>query len=192
METASDPPRAGDPAGSARASGRLDAETVADLFAEIGPEVYRFLLGMLRDSHQAQDALQATFAKAVERGHDARPDSLRGWLFRVAFREAIDQRRRGGRQRRLVRGLGWLRESADPGATRPTDPVVRAERIEAVRDALAGLPAAYLDVVNARIFEEKTFAQIAEERGLPLGTVLTRMRRALDRLSRRLRDEDEP
>ena len=38
-----------------------------------------------------------------------------------------------------------------------------------------------------RIYEEKTFAVIAEELSIPLGTVLTRMRLALKRLSRQIR-----
>ena len=46
-------------------------------------------------------------------------------------------------------------------------------------------------VIRARIVEEKTFAAIAEEQRIPLGTALTRMRRGLQRLARRLRDEDD-
>jgi RNA polymerase sigma-70 factor (ECF subfamily) len=40
------------------------------------------------------------------------------------------------------------------------------------------------------MYEDKTFAQIAEELGLPLGTVLTRMRLALEKLRRTLRPGD--
>ena len=45
-------------------------------------------------------------------------------------------------------------------------------------------------MVRARVFEEKTFAEIAGESGLPLGTVLTRMRRALEKMRRTLRPGD--
>ena len=45
-------------------------------------------------------------------------------------------------------------------------------------------------MVLARVYEEKTFAQIAGESGLPLGTVLTRMRRALEKLRRTMRPGD--
>ena len=57
----------------------------------------------------------------------------------------------------------------------------------AVRKALGELPPEQSKVVWARMYEDKTFAQIAEESGLPLGTVLTRMRLALGKLRRTLR-----
>ena len=60
----------------------------------------------------------------------------------------------------------------------------------ALRKALGELPAEQGRVVWARMYEDKTFAQIAEEFGLPLGTVLTRMRLALEKLRRTLHPGD--
>jgi len=57
----------------------------------------------------------------------------------------------------------------------PEEPLIRGETVEAVREALKQLPEEQRRVVLARIYEEKTFAEIAGEFGLPLGTVLTRM-----------------
>ena len=133
--------------------------------------------------------LQTTFARAVERGHDADPASIRAWLFRVAAREAINERRRGARRHRLERGFAWLREAAGRPDSEGVDHLVRLEEIEGVRAALEELPTDYLAVVRARIFEDKTFSQIAAEQQIPLGTAISRMRRALERLARRLRDE---
>lgn len=192
MDAPSDPVRSEYPVGPASGSDGLDSARVAELFDEFGPEVFRFLLGMLRDPHQAQDALQATFVKSIEQGRSASAETIRGWLFRVAYREAITIRRAQDRQRRLESSFGWLVRSIDFRPTGLDDPMIRRERIEAVREALAELPENYLTVVKARIFEEKSFAQIAKEQQIPIGTALTRMRRALDRLSRRLRDENEP
>ena len=75
-------------------------------------------------------------------------------------------------------------------ADRPDDRVARREDVEAVREALGALSEDQLRVVRARVFEEKTFAQIAGETGLPIGTVLTRMRRALEKLRRTLSPGD--
>ena len=170
-------------------SGRRDDQRIASLAEAHSPELFRFLLGLLRDPDQARDALQSTFAKAIERGHDVDPASIRAWLFRVAAREAINERRRGARRQRLERGFAWLREAAGPKDCVEEDPLIRAEEIEGVRAALETLPPDYLAVVRARIFEDKTFAQIAHEQRIPLGTAITRMRRALERLARRLRPD---
>ena len=169
--------------------GRRDEPGLASLAEAHGPELYRFLLGLLRDPEQARDALQSTFAKAAEHGLDIDPASIRAWLFRVAAREAINERRRGARRHRLERGFAWLREAAGPEDCIEDDPLIRAEEIEGVRDALETLPPDYLAVVRARIFEDKTFSQIADEQQIPLGTAITRMRRALERLARRLRPD---
>jgi RNA polymerase sigma-70 factor (ECF subfamily) len=157
---------------------------VARLYAELAPELRRFILGVLADPELTDDVLQATFIKAIESGHQARSETFRGWLFQVAFREALALRRR-----QAVRDRGH-RRLADFGPTTddaPDDGLLRNENIEAVRDALRKIPEEQRAVILARIHDDKTFAQIASEMGLPLGTVLTRMRRGLDRLRNSLR-----
>ena len=191
MEDSSEPGRSARPVDPATDSHHLDAAHVARLFDVYGPEVYRLLLGMLRDPHQAHDALQSTFLKTIERGHTASAETLRGWLFRVAAREALAMRRECDRRRRHEQGLAWLKHALDVKPIESNDPLVRGEQIEAVRAALAELVPLDRAIIRARMFEDKTFAQIAEEHHLPLGTVLTRMRRALKRLSKRLHDEGE-
>ena len=67
---------------------------------------------------------------------------------------------------------------------------IRGETVEAVRQALDRLPIEQRKVVWARMYEDRSFAEIAQESGLPLGTVLTRMRLALEKLRRSLRPGD--
>ena len=64
----------------------------------------------------------------------------------------------------------------------PWEEAIRDEEAAAVRRALATLPFEQRQVVEARIQRGQTFAAIAAELGLPLGTVLTRMRLALAKL----------
>lgn len=161
--------------------GRLDPAVVAGLYEEYGSELRAFLTGVLRDSGLAGDALQSTFVKAVERGHSAQADSLKGWLFRVAYHEAMAIRRRQKLQKKSQQRLAWNFEQSNPS---PEETVVRREQIECVRAAMDELPPEQRQVVHMRIYDEKTFAVIAEELELPLGTVLTRMRLALRKLAR--------
>jgi RNA polymerase sigma-70 factor (ECF subfamily) len=184
MSEAYDRPR---PKGAVAEPAALDAAIVVALYREHGPELHRFILGVVRDPDLAGDLMQMTFAKAVELGHTARAETLKSWLFRVAFHEAITARRRKQSQeqgyRRLAR-LGFRR------GERPEEHLIRDETIEAVRSALGQIPEEQRRVVEARIYEDKTFVEIAREYGLPLGTVLTRMRLALKKLRRVLRPGD--
>ena len=162
-------------------------------FAELTGELRAFLLGVLRNDDLASEALQATLVKALERGHEARPETRRGWLFRVALNEALVLKRKAKVQEKSFRELAQndarRHESAGGSITRNESPegfVLRAETIERVRLALDDLPAEQRRVVRMRIYEHKTFAVIASELKVPLGTVLTRMRLATEKLRDRL------
>ena len=160
---------------------------VERLYADLADELRRFVLGVVRDPDLVDDVMQATFVKALEHGHEVRVETSRGWLFRVAFHEALASRRRlTTREKGLRRLAGFGRK----GQAAPDESIVRGETVEAVRKALADLPDEQKRVVLARVYEEKTFAEIAGEFGLPLGTVLTRMRRALERMRRTMRPGD--
>jgi RNA polymerase sigma-70 factor (ECF subfamily) len=162
---------------------RLETALVAALYLEHGEELRRFLQGVLRDAQLANDVLQATFARLVEVGHNTREESRKAWLFRVAYHEAMAVRRRENTGDRVVRRLAWTRDATG----QPSDePLLRIESVELVREALAELPPDQQRVVRMRIYEEKTFAVIAAELEIPLGTALGRMRDALAKLRKKL------
>lgn len=168
--------------------GKLDASVVAALYVEHGEELRRFLYGLLRDAQLTSDVLQATFVKMAERGHETREASRKAWLFRVAFHEAMAYRRREGVGQRVVQKLAW-QTNGQAGAA--DDPLVRFESVEIVRSALDELPPEQRQVVRMRFYEEKTFAVIARELDIPLGTALWRMRAAMIKLREKLDDRPE-
>lgn len=182
-----------------RSEDRLDPETIAALHGEHARELRAFLTGVLRNAALVDDALQATFTKAIEVGHTSHEETRKGWLFRVAFNEALQIKRRARIDQRSRERIAETTETEHTRHTRhsreqtdqPMTELVRAEAIEFVRGALDTLPDGQREVVRKRIYEEKTFAVIAEEMGLPLGTVLTRMRTAMQKLAGRLRDRDD-
>lgn len=164
---------------------RLDSAVVAALYLDHGEELKRFLLGLLNDTQLAHDVLQATFTKMVEHGHLTKEESRKAWLFRVAYHEAMAVRRRQAVGSRVVKRLAWTKPMAEKGAD---EPLVRFETIESVRNALKNLSEPQRQVVRMRIYEEKTFAEIAKALDIPLGTALGRMRAALAKLRGTLKD----
>ena len=162
-------------------------ECVAAFHARHGDELRRFILGVTRDPDLTADVVQATLAKALECGHEARPETLKGWIFQVAFHEALAIRRRSKTGGLALRKLADAGRSAD---ALPDSLLLREETASTVRKALHSLPGSQREVVIARVYDGKSFAQIASDAGLPLGTVLTRMRLALDKLRRVLRVDE--
>ncbi len=162
---------------------KLDPSVVTALYVEHADELRRLLLGILKDPHLVGDALQAAFAKAIEAGHKTRPESRKSWLFRVAYNEAMAIRRRAAVGDRITRKMAWSQTTeAEPADAS----LVRLETIQEVRAGMKQLSETQQQIVRLRIYEEKTFAEIAEQLQIPLGTALSRMRAALIKLREHL------
>lgn len=152
-------------------------------------ELKLFLFGVLRDRHRVDDIFQKTVVKAIEAADSARPESLRGWLFRIALNEA----RQLGRERRrdIIHRAKHAEQLAaeQPHRLSAVDErwladvgLLNEEIVTAIRRSLVKLPSEQQEVIRRRIYEGQTFAEIATQMRLPLGTVLTWMRRGLMKL----------
>lgn len=161
----------------------VSRSVVESLHARHADELRRFLWGVLRDADAVQDVLQSSLLIALEQGEAAREETLKGWIFRVAYHEALQHRRRQGTTRKVLSQAVWIAETATAA---PDEVLQRREAQQEVREALDRLPQTEQEVVRLRIHGDLTFAEVARELGLPLGTVLTRMRSALGKLRQKL------
>jgi RNA polymerase sigma-70 factor (ECF subfamily) len=147
--------------------------------------LFQFLVGMLRDHHQAEDALQETFLRALERLEGVDPAHLRGWLFTVAYHQAMLAKRRQKRRSASDKESPDRRDpSLDPGAE-----AEQRESAGRMRRLLDQLPQQQREVIRQRVYEGKRFREIAAALHCPLNTALARMHEGLKRL-RLLWDQD--
>jgi RNA polymerase sigma-70 factor (ECF subfamily) len=153
-----------------------DARALEPLLARYEGEVFRFLFGVLRDHHAAEDALQETF---VRKADGVAPESFRGWLFTVAYQQALLLKRKAKRlpaqadEFALLDLIGGEAADARAGA---------ADDAREVRELLNLLPEAQRAVIAARVFDGKTFREVAAALGCPLNTALARMHDGLKKL----------
>ncbi|MBX9580132.1 MAG: sigma-70 family RNA polymerase sigma factor [Gemmataceae bacterium] len=148
-----------------------DEAALDGLFARYEGPVFRFLFGVLRDHHRAEDALQETFVQALRHADGVNPDMFRGWLFTVAHQQAVLLKRKEKRLPAQAAGdalLGLVDGAAG-------DPAGAADDARRVRELLDRLPAVQRAVVTARVFEGRSFREIAAAAGCPLNTALGRM-----------------
>ena len=141
------------------------------------------LWGVVGDANLVQDIIQTTFRKLVEMGHETEAETRKAWLFQVAYREGLTHRRNRTAQKKLI---DRLQEAQAAEAEADEDPLVRQEVADTVREAIQELPPDLQQVLRMRIYEDKTFAQIAEQLDIPLGTALGRMRNATIKLRAKL------
>lgn len=137
----------------------------------------------------AEDVVQTAFLKA----HQALPRfdngaAFRPWLLRIVINEAKNAARSAGRRRAATVRLAGL--DAGPGTVDPLDSALSADRRRELLAAVHTLPAAQQRVIACRFFLDLDERATAAALGLPVGTVKSRVHRALRRLRARLQPED--
>jgi len=138
------------------------------------------------DQTEAEDVTQEAFVKAYHAMSRFRGDApFRPWLLRIVRNEALNQRRRRGRQERLT-----LRLANDPvsggAAPSPETTVITGVERRTILDAVNGLPDRYREVVTHRYLLGLSEAETAATLRIPVGTVKSRTARALGRLENSL------
>ncbi len=163
---------------------------IADLFRLHADDLRRFALGVLRDAGLAEDVVQVCFAKFAERALQPDDDGARAWLFKVAYNESITLLRRRKVQSNALNQMAWLSQGSEASEDAPSK-IDRHEQIQNVREAIERLPAVEKQVVCLRVYEQLKFREIADQLNIPLGTALSRMRTALQKLAAHLADGPE-
>lgn len=164
---------------------QLDPQRLSTWYAEHADRLRAFVRGILRDSTLADEVVQTTFAQALAQGAGVRVGAEKAWLFQVAYHESMAIRRREGIHQRSLQKLSLAKHDSQ----RPDQACLTSEETHRVRRALDDLPEVQRQVVMARMYEEQTFQEIADQLGIPLGTVLTRMRLALKKLHQVLQEK---
>jgi RNA polymerase sigma factor (sigma-70 family) len=151
----------------------------AALVERHGPMVLRVCRSILLDTHEAQDAFQATFLILVQKTRSLWVrESLGPWLHEVAFRTASRARTNAARRRRHEREASLAMEK--PSAER--DP----ELEHALHGEIERLAQRYRVPVILCDLEGCTHEQAARHLGWPVGTVKSRLSRGRERLRARL------
>ena len=184
--------------------------SLSEAFVRLGPYLKRVAsrhLGPdLAGKVGASDIVQETFWVAHRKRDHLRgqsPGEVRGWLVRISLDRlaAAGRRFRGTARRRVSRevALGLPGGStagpyaAEPAAATTASPlsrVVLAERVEALRAALGGLPAADAQVIRWHGEERLSFAEVGTRLGITEEAARKRWARALARLEARLGPTD--
>ncbi len=159
-----------------------DEAALAELYARLGQHVLALAFRLLSDREEAQEVLQDTFARLDARAHQYRPElgSPRAFIYTVARHEALSRLRARGARPLSSGDEELLGELPVPDSSADLDTRM------VVQGALSHLPERDRLLLHDAFFAGLSHAEIAEERALPLGTVKTRLRRALQTMRRSL------
>ena len=160
------------------------AETVATSANRLA--VYRYLVHLVGDRDLAEDLAQETFLRAWRsradfRGEDAGGEgsSMRGWLCAIAANVVRDHARQ---QRRRPVEVPEPEHFDIPVGGDLGERVIQADALARMRVALAALPARHREMFLLRERDGLTYREIATALGCPIGSVMSGLSRARERL----------
>lgn len=135
-----------------------DRQAFAELVGLYWPRINRWLFGLTRNTHAAEDLTQDVFLKAWSALGTLKGDGgFRAWLFRIAHNGLIDSQR--GPRARATRPLPATLTAREPG---PVATVLSQESQTLVHDACTRLPPLLRAAFLLRTQEELSFAEIAQ------------------------------
>jgi RNA polymerase sigma-70 factor (ECF subfamily) len=159
-----------------------DQDALGALFDELGGKVFGTVLRVLRDPAQAEEVTQEVMLEVWRRADTftVQRGSAAGWIVTIAHRRAVDRVRSEQAARTRTERVGAREHQRAFDAV--TEQVERREDHAVVTTALDQLTDPQRQVIDLAYYQGHTYREIAEQLGIPLGTVKTRMRQAIIRL----------
>ena len=170
-----------------------DREAYHQLFQHFGPQIKYYALSNGLASH-ADELVQEVFVSIWRRSslYDWRKAAASTWIFTIARNQRIDILRKLRRSSSEV-----TVETEDlwqiPGE-QEDEPVTSLHRLMSerrIRESLAHLPEEQVTVIAKVYMENKSHQMVADELDIPLGTVKSRVRLALNKLKVILQDQNQ-
>jgi len=139
--------------------------------------VYRVAMAVLRNHHDAEDAVQETFLRFLRHRRDwAAIRNLRAWLAQTAWRVALDRRRQAVAVS-LEEAVSVVETLRAAGAS-AEEAAAHAQTLALVERLISTLPRDLRDPLLLSTVEEMTSAEIGQVLGIPEGSVRERISRA--------------
>lgn len=155
-----------------------DKEAFGLLFAHFAPRVKAFLMRGGSDASLAEECAQDVMITVWRKAgmYDPSRASVATWVFTIARNRKIDLLRK--QRRPEPEELTWGSEHEPE----QTDIIGLQQESEQLGRALAALPEKQRELIEKAYFGDLSHSEIADQTGLPLGTIKSRIRLALDRL----------
>ena len=155
-----------------------DQKAFVDLFQHFAPRVKAFVMRGGTDAALADETAQEVMATVWQKAHlfDPARASVATWIFTIARNRKIDAIRK--QRRPEPEDLTW-----GPEAEPDQDDVITLQQESAkLADAIKTLPDKQRVLIEQAYFGDLSHSEIAEQTGLPLGTIKSRIRLALERV----------
>lgn len=161
------------------ATGRQDRAAFVELFEYYAPRVKSYLLKHGADDATAEEIVQATFVTVWEKAKSFNPQKAAAstWIFTIARNKRIDMLRK---QKYI--DINTDAPELENAAAPEKDAYAGQDEVDRLHVAIDTLPREQAELLRMSFFEDKSHQAISKETHLPLGTVKSRLRLALEKL----------
>ena len=163
-----------------------DRSAFKKLYEHFAPRLKSFLLRIGSDMSAAEEICQESMIMVWRRAETFNPDSAGAstWIFTIARNKRIDKLRKDNRPLPDLNDPSFFQVPVD----KSDDILQRIEEEKKIKNALKNLPAEQAKLILSAYYEEMSHRKIADETNLPLGTVKSRIRLAINRLRSQLEE----
>ncbi|BCG78917.1 sigma-70 family RNA polymerase sigma factor [Mesorhizobium sp. 113-3-3] len=168
-----------------RVAASQDRDAFAQLFEHYAPRIKAMMMRRGASRDRAEDLAQETLIRLWRKAAQYDPEraTASAWVYAIARNVSVDEMRREGRATAWIEEDGMLEEEDND---EPESLLLVAEREAQVRSSMVALPDEQLRVIRLSFFDGLAHGEIASLLGIPLGTVKSRIRLALQRLRDRV------
>lgn len=142
---------------------------------------FNYARWLTRNDADAEDIVQDACVRAMRFFSSLRDDDARAWLFTIvrnAWYSRVSRKANVAEGTRLNDG----QDQRPDNALDPEERLLQQHTVGLVRAALEQLPVDFREVIVLREIEGLSYREIAEIAGVPIGTVMSRLARARERL----------
>ncbi len=162
-------------------------QLLEQVMVEYGNELVRLAFTYVKNSETAKDMVQNAFIKCYENLDDFRFDaSLKTWLYRITINQCKDYLKSWHHKK--VQAKHFIQDTAQNILPSAEHKVLAKSEQQEMKDFIFALPANDREVLYLHYYQSLKLEEIAEMTGVGLNTVKTRLRRAKQKLKRKLEE----
>jgi len=161
------------------------------LFSKYNNKLYASLLAFTKSQDLAEDLTQKTFIRVWKKIETFRGDSsLFTWIYRIAINLAKNEfSSKQAKNQGITDNIDDTYD-LESSVSSPESHAIEAESMQAVMDFIASLPTDLREAISLREFDGKSYQEIAQITGSPIGTVRSRIFRAREEILNFMKEEE--
>lgn len=161
------------------------------LFSKYNNKLYASLLAFTKSQDLAEDLTQKTFIRVWKKIETFRGDSsLFTWIYRIAINLAKNEfSSKQAKNQGITDNIDDTYD-LESSVSSPESHAIEAESMQAVMDFIASLPTDLREAISLREFDAKSYEEIAQITGSPIGTVRSRIFRAREEILNFMKEEE--